>query len=111
MGFADSSAVITVNREVFGRPLKYAQPSLEVRKDTLVGLLEYSELPVCTATMAYKQVSMPLDEAAALMSIPEYNLKFIPACTGAPSVAELVKVANEDLQVKEAWVSSAEVCV
>lgn len=113
MGFADNSSVITVNREKFGRPLKYALPSLNTNKDTLVGSLEYSDLAVCTATMAYKQRALqPAAVAHMMRAIPEYNVKLMPSCDGGrPAIAELVRHHYAEFGVSEAWTGSANVSV
>lgn len=113
MGFADNSSVITMNREVFGRPLKFAQPGLETRKDTVVGSLGYSGIPVCAATMAYKQRSVSIEEASMMMQhIPEYNVKLIPNCDGGqPAIAELVRHSYTRFSASEAWSGHSNVAV
>lgn len=111
MGFADSSAAITFNREVLGRPTKFGQPKLTVHKDVLVGSLEYSTLPVCTATMAYKYQSMDYAEAAELLATPEVNLKYTLGCDGKPALAELVRTGFRNLAVKQAWSGPGQVSV
>ena len=45
-------------RELWGFPKKYAQPSLAVDRDTLVGTLDYGPVRIATGTMGFKYVSV-----------------------------------------------------
>ncbi len=50
--FLNDDAPIAGGREIWGFPKKFAEPSLSVVKDTLVGTLDYSGQRIATATMA-----------------------------------------------------------
>ena len=45
-------------RELWGFPKKFAQPSLSVDKDTLVGTLDYGPVRVATGTMGFKHKAL-----------------------------------------------------
>jgi len=94
-------------RELWGFPKKFAQPSLGVEKDVLLGALDYGSRRIATGTMGYKHVA--LDPAAVLksMSVPNYLLKIIPHVDGAPRILELVDYRLEDVTVKGAWTGPA----
>ena len=57
-------------RELWGFPKKYAQPSLTVEKDTLVGTLDYGPVRVATGTMGFKHKAIEIWERA-LGSAPD----------------------------------------
>jgi len=94
-------------RELWGFPKKFAQPSLGVEKDVLLGALDYGSRRIATGTMGYKHVA--LDPAAVLksMSVPNYLLKIIPHVDGSPRILELVDYRLEDVTVKGAWTGPA----
>ena len=52
--YLDDEAPIAAGREIWGFPKKYAEPKLEVVKDTLTGTLNYCGQPVAIGTMCYK---------------------------------------------------------
>jgi acetoacetate decarboxylase len=55
-------------RELWGFPKKYAQPSLAVHRDTLVGTLDYGPVRIATGTMGFKHVA--LDHAECSRASP-----------------------------------------
>src|SRR6201984_1074206 len=52
--FLNDDPPIAGGRELWGFPKKFAQPSLRVEIDTLVGTLDYGPVRVATGTMGYK---------------------------------------------------------
>ncbi len=56
--FLNDGPPIYGGRELWGFPKKYAQPSLTVDKDTLIGTLDYGPVRVATATMGFKHKAL-----------------------------------------------------
>jgi len=94
-------------RELWGFPKKYAQPTLGVDTDTLVGTLDYGPVRIATGTMGYKHATLDLDTVAASLSRPNYLLKIIPDVDGSPRILELVDYRLEDVVLKGAWTGPA----
>lgn len=90
-------------RELWGFPKKYAQPSLTVQKDQLVGTLDYGSVRVATGTMGFKHAPADLDAVQASLLMPNYLLKIIPHVDGSCRVCELVEYFLEDVTLKGAW--------
>jgi acetoacetate decarboxylase len=90
-------------RELWGFPKKYAQPSLAVARDTLVGTLDYGPVRIATGTMGFKYVAA--DHAAVLKALiaPNFLLKIIPHVDGSPRICELVQYELQDVTLKGAW--------
>jgi len=90
-------------RELWGFPKKYAQPSLAVETDALVGTLDYGPVRVATGTMGFKHVAA--DNAAVLKALtaPNFLLKIIPHVDGTPRICELVQYELLDVKLKGAW--------
>jgi acetoacetate decarboxylase len=94
-------------RELWGFPKKYAQPSLTVDKDTLIGTLDYGPVRVATGTMGFKHKALDLNEVRAGLEKPNYLLKIIPHVDGSPRILELVDYRLEDIVMKGAWAGPA----
>jgi acetoacetate decarboxylase len=96
-------------RELWGFPKKYAQPSLAVHRDTLVGTLAYGPLQVAIGTMGFKHRA--LDRTMVLQGLrePNFLLKIIPHVDGGPRICELVRYHLEDIELKGAWTALAPV--
>ena len=94
-------------RELWGFPKKYAQPSLSVHKDTLVGTLAYGPVRVAIGTMGFKHYA--LDHSVVLQGLrePNFLLKIIPHVDGGPRICELVRYHLEDIELKGAWTGPA----
>jgi acetoacetate decarboxylase len=94
-------------RELWGFPKKFAQPSLEVDRDTLVGTLDYGPVRIATGTMGFKHVAA--DHAAVLKALaaPNFLLKIIPHVDGTPRICELVRYELQDINLKGAWTGPA----
>ncbi len=90
-------------RELWGFPKKYAQPSLRVERDHIVGTLDYGPNRVATGTMGFKHQEADLDAIRASMAVPNYLLKIIPHVDGTCRVCELVEYYLEVVTVKGAW--------
>lgn len=90
-------------RELWGFPKKYAQPSLEVDRDTLVGTLDYGPVRIATGTMGFKHFEMDHDGVLKALAAPNFLLKIIPHVDGSPRICELVRYELEDVELKGAW--------
>ncbi len=105
--YLDDGPPIFGGRELWGFPKKYAQPTLSVVKDILIGTLDYGPIRVATGTMGYKH--RPLDNDAVLASLgaPNFLLKIIPHVDGTTRVCELVRYFLEDVTLQGAWTGPA----
>jgi acetoacetate decarboxylase len=101
--YLNDEAPTAGGREIWGFPKKLANPQLAVRKDTLMGTLDYQGVRVATATMGYKHVTLDADEIHRSMTGPSFLLKIIPHVDGTPRICELVEYAVTELTVKGAW--------
>lgn len=94
-------------RELWGFPKKYAQPSLDVHRDTLVGTLDYGPVRVATGTMGFKHREADKAEVLKSLQAPNYLLKIVPHVDGTPRICELVRYQIEDIDLKGAWTGPA----
>jgi acetoacetate decarboxylase len=90
-------------RELWGFPKKYAQPSLTVEKDTLVGTLDYGPVRVATGTMGFKHKTVSEADVLKSLAKPNYLLKIIPHVDGSPRICEIVSYDLEQVNLKGAW--------
>jgi acetoacetate decarboxylase len=90
-------------RELWGFPKKYAQPALEVDRDTLVGTLDYGPVRIATATMGFKHVALEKAGVLKALAAPNFLLKIIPHVDGTPRILELVRYELQDVNLKGAW--------
>lgn len=105
--YLDSLPAIASGRELLGFPKMLAQPKLEIRNDTLVGTLDYNDVRVATATMAYKYQALDLPAVAESMEAPGFLLKILPHVDGTARICELVEYHVTDVIVKGAWTGPA----
>jgi acetoacetate decarboxylase len=105
--FLNDGPPIYGGRELWGFPKKYAQPSLDVERDTLIGTLNYGSVRVATGTMGFKHKAVDPDAVRAGLEKPNYLLKIIPHVDGCPRICELVDYRLEDIVMKGAWTGPA----
>ena len=101
--FLNDGPPIYGGRELWGFPKKYAQPSLTVDKDTLIGTLDYGPVRIATGTMGCKHKALDLETVRAGLIKPNYLLKIIPHVDGSPRILEIVDYRLEDIVMKGAW--------
>lgn len=94
-------------RELWGFPKKYAQPSLKVDRDLLVGTLDYGPVRVATGTMGYKHTAVDPGGVLEALAAPNFLLKIIPHVDGSPRICELVQYELQDVELKGAWAGPA----
>jgi acetoacetate decarboxylase len=110
----DCHPPIAGGREIWGFPKKLGHPKLEIKHDTLTGLLEYAGVTVAIATMAYKHenlicpdsgrpLSCDADGIAQKMQKTQVNLKIIPDIDGSLKIVQLVAYNLEHINIKGAW--------
>jgi acetoacetate decarboxylase len=101
--YLDDGAPIYGGRELWGFPKKFAQPSLIVDKDALIGTLDYGPVRVATGVMGFKYEALDEAAVAKALAVPNYLLKIIPHVDGGPRILELVDYRLEDVVIKGAW--------
>lgn len=101
--YLNDEAPVAGGRELWGFPKKFAQPSLSVRRDVLIGTLEYQGVRVATGTMGYKHRSLDTDQLREQIEGPHFLLKIIPHVDGTPRICELVEYAPAEVTVKGGW--------
>jgi acetoacetate decarboxylase len=107
--YLDDDPPIVAGREIWGFPKKYANPKLEIVKDTLTGTLEYSGQLVAMGTMAYKHENMAGNgvKTTATLAKTQVNLKLIPGVDGRPALCQLVCYNLTEIAVKGSWIGPA----
>ncbi|MBM7617406.1 acetoacetate decarboxylase [Weissella uvarum] len=100
--YVNNGAAIASGREVAAFPKKLADTSIYLDNDVLVGKLEYSGLPVATATMAYNYYPMDLEEGKAEITKPSFRLNIMRNYDGSPRIFELTESQITDVEVKGA---------
>ncbi|MBX4173422.1 acetoacetate decarboxylase [Weissella viridescens] len=105
--YVNNAEAIASGREIAAFPKKLADTSIYLDNDVLVGKLEYSGLPVATATMAYNYYPMDLEEAKAEITKPSYRLNIMRNYDATPRVLEMTESTITDVEVKGAWNSPA----
>src|SRR5277367_2482815 len=103
--YLDDDPPIAAGREIWGFPKKYANPKLEVVKDTLTGTLDYAGQSVAMGTMGYKHESHAYEPEVTMAALAktQVNLKLIPGVDGKPQIAELVAYNITDITIKGCW--------
>lgn len=107
--YVDNAPPLAGGREIWGYPMKFGQPVLQVASDTITGTLHYSGQPVATGTMTFKHraAEQSSDEVARLLGRTQITLKVIPGIDGRPEIAQLVGIDFTDVTVKGAWTGAA----
>jgi acetoacetate decarboxylase len=105
--FLNDGPPIMGGRELWGFPKKFAEPTLSVHRDTLVGTLDYGPVRVATGTMGFKHKPADLDALRKSLAQPNYLMKIIPDVDGRPRICELVDYPITDVELKGAWTGPA----
>ncbi|MEW5423524.1 acetoacetate decarboxylase [Amorphus sp. 3PC139-8] len=107
--YLDDGPPILGGRELWGFPKKYAKPTMQVFKETLVGTLDFGPVRVCTATMGYKHADLAEADVMPSLTAPNFLLKIVPHVDGTARVCELVKYHMTDIVFKGAWTGPASI--
>jgi acetoacetate decarboxylase len=105
--FLNDGPPIFGGRELWGFPKKFAQPSLKVERDALVGSLDYGPVRVANGVMGYKHKEADHNEILKALALPNYLLKIIPHVDGSPRILELVDFRLQDVVLKSAYTGPA----
>ena len=102
----DNCPPLAGGREIWGYPMKYGQPVLQVTGDTLTGTLDYAGQRIANGTMTYKHDAFDptnIAKAEDLLKRTQVTLKIIPDIDRKPAIAQLVGVNFTNIKVKGAW--------
>ena len=105
--FLDDDPPIAGGRELWGFPKKLASPTLRVKHDTLLGMLDYGTVRIATGSMGYKHRTMNAEAALGALGEPGFLLKIIPHVDGTPRICELVRFRLGDITLRGAWTGPA----
>ncbi len=106
----DNCPPLAGGREIWGYPMKYGHPVLQVTGDTLTGTLDYAGQRIANGTMTYKHDAFDngnIARAEEMLKRTQITLKIIPDIDGKPAIAQLVGVNFTNIKVKGAWTGEA----
>lgn len=83
--------------------MKMGEPNLKVHKDTMVGMLSYSDTQIAIGTMGYKHKALDNDNIKESLEAPNFLLKTIPHVDGKPRICEIVQYSLTDIKIKGGW--------
>jgi acetoacetate decarboxylase len=106
--YLDDESPIAGGREIWGFPKKYANPKVEHEGDVIVGKLHYGSVLCATMTMGFKHRALDPITIEASLKKPNYLIKIMPHVDATPRICELVRYHLQDIMVKEAWSSPAD---
>ena len=106
--YLDDESPIAGGREIWGFPKKYANPKVEHEGDVIVGKLHYGSVLCATMTMGFKHRAIDPATIAASLKKPNYLIKIIPHVDATTRICELVRYHLQDITIKEAWTSPAD---
>ena len=95
-------------RELWGFPKKLALPKISHEGEVIVGTLHYGQALCALGTFGYKHRAAAKDAVLKSLRQPNFLLKVIPHVDGTPRICELVRYHLEDIVLKEAWNTPAE---
>ena len=102
--FLDSDIGLAQGREVHGQPKKFARPSIQLRQDLLVGVLERNGIDIIIGTMGYKHRRGDLVTLRQEMDfVTNLNYKVIPHIDGTVAVRQLTSRRLTDVKMHECW--------
>lgn len=106
--YLDDESPIAGGREIWGFPKKFANPKVEHEGDVIVGKLHYGSVLCATMTMGFKHRALDPSSILASLKKPNYLIKIIPHVDGTLRICELVRYHLQDITIKEAWSSPAD---
>jgi acetoacetate decarboxylase len=106
--YLDDDAPIAGGREIWGFPKKLAKPSIIHEGEVIVGKLHYGSVLCAAMSMGYKHRPVDHETIAKSLGAPNYLVKIIPHVDATPRICELVRYRLEDVTVKGAWESPAD---
>ena len=106
--YLDDESPIAGGREIWGFPKKFANPKVVHEGDVIVGQLHYGSVLCATMTMGFKHRAIDPATIAASLKKPNYLIKIIPHVDATTRICELVRYHLQDITIKEAWTSPAD---
>jgi len=106
--YLDNNGPIAGGRELWGFPKKLAQPKITHEGDVITGTLHYGQALCALASFGYKHRAADKQAVLRTLREPNFLLKVIPHVDGTPRICELVRYRLEDIVLKEAWSTPAE---
>ena len=106
--YLDDESPIAGGREIWGFPKKFANPRVVHEGDVIVGQLHYGSVLCATMTMGFKHRAIDPATIAASLKKPNYLIKIIPHVDATTRICELVRYHLQDITIKEAWSSPAD---
>jgi acetoacetate decarboxylase len=108
--FLDSDIGLAQGREVHGQPKKFARPSIKLRQDLLVGVVERNGIEIIIGTMGYKCRRGDLDSLRQKMDfVTNLNYKVIPHIDGTTAIRQLTSRKLTKVKVHECWTAACTV--
>jgi len=102
--FLNSDAGLAQGREVHGQPKKCANPSITLRRDLLVGIVERNGIDIITGTMGYKCRRGELSELRKEIDfVVNLNYKVIPEINGTTAIRQITSRKLTEVKVHECW--------
>lgn len=106
--YLDDDAPIAGGREIWGFPKKLANPKIVHEGEVIIGKLHYGSVLCAQMSMGYKHRPVDHDVIAKSLAAPNFLVKIIPHVDATPRICELVQYGLEDVVVKGAWESQAD---
>jgi acetoacetate decarboxylase len=106
--YLDDESPIAGGREIWGFPKKFANPKVEHEGDVIVGKLHYGSVLCATMTMGFKHRALDPSGIITSLKKPNFLIKIMPHVDGSLRICELVRYHLEDITIKEAWSSPAD---
>jgi acetoacetate decarboxylase len=102
--FLNSDAGLAQGREVHGQPKKFANPSIALRRDLLVGVVERNGIDIITGTMGYKCHRGELgDLRKEIDFVLNLNYKVVPEINGTTAIRQITSRKLTEVKVHECW--------
>jgi acetoacetate decarboxylase len=102
--FLNSDAGLAQGREVHGQPKKFANPSITLRRDLLVGVVERNGIDIITGTMGYKHRRGDLGSLRKKMDfVTNLNYKVVPEINGTTAIRQITSRKLAKVTVHECW--------
>jgi acetoacetate decarboxylase len=102
--FLDSDAGLAQGREVHGQPKKFAHPSVTLRRDLLVGVVERNGIDIITGTMGYQCKRGDINALRKQIDfVVNLNYKVVPHVDGTTAIRQITSRELVKVKVHECW--------
>jgi acetoacetate decarboxylase len=108
--FLNSDAGLAQGREVHGQPKKFANPSIALRRDLLVGVVERNGIDIITGTMGHKCHRGDLNDLRKEIDfVVNLNYKVVPEIDGTTATRQITSRKLTEVKVHECWTGACTV--